>query len=128
VFERDMSGDEDSHATPAYGEMFYTPFVSSVIRLQRLAMNKWDLTFGSISYADIVESQFPADAFLRQDRRHAPALHRRRLGYDAELIADMIKLGKPVVGVVAPRRQIDLNRLAELASKGEKAERAIARA
>ena len=32
-------------ATPAYGEMFYTPYVSSVIRLQRLAArNKWDST------------------------------------------------------------------------------------
>jgi hypothetical protein len=46
-------------ATPAYGEMFYTPYVSSLIRLQRLvARNKLDLRFASISYADIVESRF----------------------------------------------------------------------
>ena len=44
-------------ATPAYGDMFYTPYVSSVIRLQRLlARDKHELIFAAISYADIVES------------------------------------------------------------------------
>ena len=40
----------------------------------------------------------------------------------------MIELDKPVVGVIYTKRQVDLQRLATLAAKGEKPERAIARA
>jgi hypothetical protein len=117
-------------ATPAYGETFYTPYVSSVIRLQRLAMrSKWDLTFASIAYADIVESRnFLLTHFYdKTDATHLLFID-ADMGYDAQLVPDMLKLAKPVVGVIAPRRQIDLNRLADLAGKGETAERAIARA
>jgi hypothetical protein len=116
-------------ATPAYGETFYTPYVSSVIRLQRLmARNKWDSTFASIAYADIVESRnFLLTHFYdKTDATHMLFID-ADMGYDPELIADMVALRKPIVGVIAPRRQIDLNRLAGLAAKGEKAESAIAR-
>jgi hypothetical protein len=116
-------------ATPAYGEMFYTPYVSSVIRLQKLmARNKWDSTFASIAYADIVECRnFLLTHFYdKTDATHLLFID-ADMGYDPKLVADMVGLRKPVVGVIAPRRQIDLNRLADLAAKGEKAESAIAR-
>ena len=116
-------------ATPAYGETFYTPYVSSVIRLQRLmARNKWDSTFASIAYADIVESRnfLLTHWYDKTDATHMLFVD-ADIGYDPKLIANMVGLRKPIVGVIAPRRQIDLNRLAELAAKGEKAESAIAR-
>ena len=116
-------------ATPAYGEMFYTPYVSSVIRLQRLmTRNKWDMTFASIAYADITESRnfLLTHWYDKTDATHLLFID-ADMGYDPKLVADMVGLRKPMVGVIAPRRQIDLNRLAALAAKGEKAERAIAR-
>jgi hypothetical protein len=50
------------------------------------------------------------------------------MGFEPQLITDMIALDKPVTGVIYTKRQIDLKRLAESAAKGEKPERAIARA
>lgn len=117
-------------ATPAYGEMFYAPYVSSLVRLQRLATrNKWDIRFASISYADIVESRnfLLTHWYDKSDATHLLFVD-SDMGYAPELIAAMVQLHKPVVGVVAPKREIDLNRLAGLAAKGEKAERAIAAA
>ena len=116
-------------ATPAYGEMFYTPYVRSIVRLQRQLMrNKWDTLFASIAYADIVESR----SFLlthwydKTDATHLLFID-ADMGYEPQLIVDMVQLRKPVVGVIYPKRQIDLNRLAELAAKGENTGRAIAR-
>ena len=117
-------------ATPAYGEMFYTPYVRSVIQLQRLlARQKWDILFASIAYADIVESRnfLLTHWYDKTDATHLLFID-ADMGYDPQLIIDMVGLGKPVVGVVSPKRQIDLQRLASLAAKGENAERAIARA
>lgn len=50
------------------------------------------------------------------------------MGFPAELVLDMVDFGRPVVGVVYPKRQIDLERVAELSAAGEPAKRAIARA
>lgn len=116
-------------ATPAHGEMFYTPYVSSVIRLQRAAArNRWETLFASIAYADIAESRnFLLTHFYdKTDATHLLFID-ADMGYEAQLVVDMINLRKPVVGIIAPRRQIDLNRVAELAAKGESANRAIAR-
>lgn len=39
-------------ATPAFGEVFYTPYVQSLFRLMRaFGRRKIDLTFASIAYA-----------------------------------------------------------------------------
>ncbi len=116
-------------ATPAYGDMFYTPYVSSVIRLQRLlARDKHELIFAAISYADIVESRnfLLTHWYDKTDASHLLFVD-ADMGYEPRLIADMIMLKKPLVGVVYPKRQVDLNRLAGLAAGGENAERAIAR-
>jgi hypothetical protein len=117
-------------ATPAYGEMFYTPYVSSMIRLQQLmAHNKWKSLFASISYADIVEARnyLLTHWYDRTDATHLLFID-ADMGYEPQLVVDMVGLRKPVVGAVYPKRQIDLNRLAELAAKGETSARAIARA
>jgi hypothetical protein len=117
-------------ATPAYGNMFYTPYVRSIIGLQRrLAQRKWDSLFMTISYADIVNSRnyLLTQWYDKTDATHLLFID-ADMGYPAKLIIEMIELGKPVVGVIAPKREIDLNRLAESVRKGENTERAIARA
>jgi hypothetical protein len=44
--------------TPAYGEIFYAPYVRSVIALSRLAHRKqWDFIFESLSYAEVSEAR-----------------------------------------------------------------------
>jgi hypothetical protein len=117
-------------ATPAYGEMFYTPYVSSLVRLQRLMMrHKWEMTFISISYADIVESRnfLLTHWYDKTDATHLLFID-ADMGYEAQLVADMVQLDRPVVGVVYPKRQINLERLAERAAEGQPFERARAQA
>jgi hypothetical protein len=118
-------------ATPAYGDMFYTPYVSSLIHLQQLmAHYKWSPPlFAAISSADIVESRnfLLTHWYDKTDATHLLFID-TDMGYEAKLIADMIGLKKPVVGVIYPKRQIDLNRLVELTAKGEQSTQAIARA
>ena len=72
-------------ATPAYGDMFYTPYVSSVIRLQRLlTRDKHELIFAAISYADIVESRnFLLTHWYDKTDATPYAVHRRRHGLRA---------------------------------------------
>lgn len=116
-------------ATPAHGEMFYAPYVRSIIGLQKLfSRHNWESSFATISYADIVESRnfLLTHFFDNTDATHLLFID-ADMGYDPKLIAEMVRLAKPVVGVIAPKRQIDLNRLAELAAKGEPPRRAIAR-
>jgi hypothetical protein len=117
-------------ATPAYGDIFYTPFVRSAIGLQKLfERKKWRSSFATISYADIVESRnyLLTRWYDKTDASHILFVD-ADMGYEPKLIADMVRLGEPVVGVIAPKRQIDLHRLAKLSARGEKPERAIARA
>lgn len=117
-------------ATPAYGEMFYTPYVRSIIQLQRtMGRRNWELTFISTSYADIVESRnfLLTHWYDKTDATHLLFID-ADMGYDAKLVEDMILLDKPVVGVVYPKRQIDLERLAKLATEGQPFERARAQA
>src|SRR5262245_41473116 len=92
-------------ATPAYGEMFYTPYVSSLVRLQRLmTRHKWEMTFISTSYADIVESRnfLLTHWYDKTDATHLLFID-ADMGYEAKLIVEMIEFGKPIVGVVYPK-------------------------
>ena len=45
-------------ATPAYGDVYYTPYVTSVMKLARV-MNKhrWDFSFITLAYSEIAESR-----------------------------------------------------------------------
>ena len=45
-------------ATPAYGEVFYAPYVHSVLALSKVAhRDKWEVTFETISYAEVSEAR-----------------------------------------------------------------------
>jgi hypothetical protein len=117
-------------ATPAYGEVFYAPYVHSVLALSKLAhRNKWDLTFESISYAEISEARnyLLTRFFDKTDATHLLFID-ADMGFPANLVPDMLGLAKSVVGVVAPKRQIDLKRVAELAKHEADTRRAIAKA
>jgi hypothetical protein len=117
-------------ATPAFGEVFYTPYVQSLFRLmQAFQRRKWQSTFASIAYADIAESRnfLLTRWFDKTDATHLLFID-ADMGFPAELVLDMVDFGRPVVGVVYPKRQIDLERVAELSAAGEPPKRAIARA
>jgi hypothetical protein len=116
--------------TPAYGEIFYTPYVQSLFRLVRtFERNKWSSTLATISYADIVESRnfLLTHWFDKTDSTHLLFID-ADMGFEPQLVLDMIELDKPVVGVIYPKRQIDLDRLTRMAAAGEPASRAINKA
>ncbi len=117
-------------ATPAFGELFYSSYVRSLFRLtQALGQRKWQSTFASVSYSDIVESRNYLLTYWydKTDSTHLLFLD-ADMGYPAQLILDMVDLNKPVVGVIYPKRQIDLERIAQLSASGNPSKRAIARA
>ncbi len=117
-------------ATPAYGEVFYAPYVHSVLALSKLAQrNKWDVTFESVSYAEISEARnyLLTRFFDKTDATHLLFID-ADMGFPAKLVPDMLSIAKPVVGVVAPKRQIDLKRVAELAKHEADTNRAVAKA
>jgi hypothetical protein len=117
-------------ATPAYGEVFYAPYVHSVLALSKLAQrNKWELSFETVSYAEISEARnyLLTRFFDKTDATHLLFID-ADMGFPAKLVPDMLGLGKPVVGVVAPKRQIDLKRVAELAKREADTNRAVAKA
>jgi hypothetical protein len=114
-------------ATPAYGDTFYTPYVRSLFLLMRaMEQRKWTPHFLAVSYADIAESR---NMLLTQWYDKIDASHLlfidADMGFEPKLISDMVEFNKPVVGVIYPKRQLDLDRLAKTAAKGETVDRAI---
>lgn len=115
-------------ATPAYGEVFYSVYVRSLFRLQHaLAERGWHPQLATVSFSDIVESRnaLLTHWFDRTDASHLLFID-ADMGYEPDLITAMVELDEPVVGVIAPQRKIDLDKLAELSAEGEPAQRAIA--
>jgi hypothetical protein len=116
-------------ATPAFGEMFYTPYVQTMYRLMRaFERRKWDSAFSSISYADIAESRnfLLTRWFDKSDATHLLFID-ADMGFPAQLVLDMVDSGKPIVGAVYPKRQINIEKIVGLAAAGENTSRAIAK-
>src|SRR5262245_29949665 len=117
-------------ATPAFGELFYTPYVQSVLRLQRaMHLRKWTMRHMAISYAYVNEARnsLLTHWYDKSDASHLLFID-ADMGFEPQLIFDMVELDKPVVGVIYTKRQINLGRLADSAAKGEKPDQSIARA
>ena len=117
-------------ATPAFGEMFYTPYVQSMLRLQRAALaRKWIIRHASVSYVYVSDSRnyLLTHWYDKSDSSHLLFVD-ADMGFEPQLIFDMVAFDKPVTGVIYTKRQVNLKKLAELAAKGETPERAIARA
>ena len=117
-------------STPAFGEMFYTPYVQSLLRLQSAAaLRKWTVTHATVSYAYITDARnYLLTRWYDKTDSSFLLFVDADMGFEPQLIFDMIALDKPVTGVIYTKRQVNLKRLAELAAKGETPERAIARA
>lgn len=115
-------------ATPAYGEMFFTPYVQSLYRLTRaFDERKWSSDFCSTSYSDIAESRniLLTYWYEKTDASHLLFID-ADMGFEPKLVLDMIDFNKPVVGVIYPKKKVDLVRLTQLTRAGEPASRAIA--
>jgi hypothetical protein len=128
--QEDFSVIKIAISTPAYGEMFYTAYVQSLFRLARtLEQRQWPSSFAAISYADIVESRnfLLTRWFDKTDASHVLFLD-ADMGFDPQLIVDMIAFDQPLTGVACPKRKIDLDRLVKLVNKGLPPEPALARA
>jgi hypothetical protein len=89
----------------------------------------WTLNFASIAYSDVAEARnfLLTHWFDKSDATHLLFVD-ADMGFEPELVLDMLSLKKPLVGAIYTRRQVDLARLAKLAAGGEPAQRAIARA
>src|ERR1700721_2589437 len=93
-------------ATPAYGEGFYTPYVSSMRSLTRGVQKRGnDFAFNAISYSEIAESRnfLLTHWYDKTDASHLLFVD-ADMGFPSALITDMLDLGKPLVGAVYPKR------------------------
>ena len=117
-------------ATPAYGETFFTPYVSSMFKLTRHCQNQgWDFAFNAISYSEISESRnFLLTRWFDKSNSSHILFVDADMGFPAELISEMIAIDQPVVGVVYPKRAIDIKKVAEFAHAGDDPSRAINKA
>ncbi|HZS64619.1 MAG TPA: hypothetical protein VFA53_09000, partial [Xanthobacteraceae bacterium] len=125
-----MAGIRIMVATPAFGDMFYSPYVQSLLRLQRALIQRRDtMHHMAISYASVGDARNALVTYFhdKSDATHILFVD-ADMGFETQLIFDMVELSKPVVGVIYTKRQIDLNRLVAAAAKGETPQRAIARA
>jgi hypothetical protein len=117
-------------ATPAHGEIFYSPYVQSLLRLQRaLFQRNWAMRHATVSYAYVGEARnfLLTRWFDKTDATHLLFVD-ADMGFEPQLILDMIAFDKPVIGVIYTKRQVDLQKLAALSAKGLPADRAVARA
>jgi hypothetical protein len=117
-------------ATPAYGEIFYAPYLHSVLALAKLAHKaKWDFIFESVSYAEVSEARnyLVTRFFDKTDATHLLFID-ADMGFPQRLVPDMVGIAKPVVGVIAPKRQMDFKRLADLARSESDLDRAVSKA
>ena len=115
-------------ATPAHGEMFYAPCVQSLFKLAvELERRKWSSNLAMISYADIAEGRnvLLTHWFDKTDASHLLFVD-ADMGFEPQLIFDMVDFDKPVVGAVYPKRQIDLDRFAKAIAAGKSVEKAEA--
>lgn len=117
-------------ATPAYGEVFYTPYVSSMLSLTRALQKRGiDFAFNAISYSEIAESRnfLLTHWYDKTDASHLLFVD-ADMGFPAALITEMIDLDRPLVGAVYPKRALDVKKVAQIAAEEKDAGRAVAKA
>jgi hypothetical protein len=94
-----------------------------------LNRDKWEFSFATVSYSEIAESRnyLLTYWFDKTDASHILFID-TDMGFEAQLIVDMLALNKPIVGVIYPKRSINFNRVAEFAARGEPTNRAVGKA
>jgi hypothetical protein len=108
-------------ATPAYGQVFYSPYVQSILTLIPVMQRRgWILEFKWVSHGEISEARnYLLTVWLdKTDASHILFID-NDMGFEPQLIVDMIEFAKPVVGAAYPYRRVNLHQVAKLgASEG----------
>ncbi len=115
-------------AIPAYGGTFYTPCVRSLFKLAvQFERRKWSSNLATFSHADIAECRnvLLTHWFDKTDAPHLLFLD-TDMGFEPQLIFDMVDFDKPLVGAIYPKRKIDLDRFAKAIAAGKSVEKAEA--
>lgn len=115
-------------ATPAYKGEYSSAYVRSLYSLLTAAPSMGlSFSFSEVDYSDIVTSRnYLVSNFFynKKDCSHLLFLD-ADMGFPHRLISEMVALGEPLVGVVYPKRSINLARLHSLS--GQPFARAYAR-
>lgn len=105
-------------AVPNYGSQMRSNFVHSLYPLLNGPLaGRCDFAFSEIDHADIaVARNYLISHFYynKTDCTHLLMVD-TDMGFGADLLVDMLALDRPVVGVLYPRRTIDLRRLHRMA-------------
>lgn len=107
-------------AIPSYGSKYSGAFVRSFYAILTMAPKEGvKFSFSEIDYPDIVTARnylISNFYYNKTDCTHILFVD-DDMGFDHRLIFDMLKLNKDVVGVIAPRRKLDLETLHHLSSE-----------
>lgn len=107
-------------AIPAYGSLYASVFVRSFYSLLTSSARQGiSYSFSEIDYADIVTARnhlLSNFYFNKSDCEYILFID-TDMGFPPALVSEMIGIGEDVVGVIAPRRSLDLVRLHSLASE-----------
>ncbi|QOZ52236.1 hypothetical protein XH90_13285 [Bradyrhizobium sp. CCBAU 53338] len=115
-------------AVPAYGESFYTPCVQTLFKLGiELERRHIRSILAAVSYADVAEGRnaLLTHWFDKTDASHLLFVD-ADMGFEPQLIFDMLEFDKPIVGAIYPKRQIDLDRFAKAVNAGQSMDKASA--
>jgi hypothetical protein len=98
-------------ATPAYGSSYAGIYVETFYNLMSSgSKNNCTFSFSAIDYADIVVARnylISNFYYNLKDCSHILFID-DDMGFDASLVYQMLRLKKDIVGVVAPKRSINL--------------------
>jgi len=100
-------------ALPVYGSQFRSTFVRSMFPLMLDGKRQAGFSFSEIDYSDIAVSRnylISNFFFNKKDCSHILMVD-CDMGFPAELVGAMLAFDKPVVGVIYPKRQVDLRKL-----------------
>ena len=102
-------------ATPAYSSSFSAEYVSTLYRLLTKKDVKLNLSYSlsHVDYADIVESRnyLISNFYFNKTDCDYILFMDADMGFGGRLIERMVETGGDVVGVIAPKRSISLDRL-----------------
>ena len=115
-------------ATPSYGSSYSGNYVRSLYSLLTASSHSGvEFSFSDVDFADIAVSRnyLVSNFFYNKKDCDYILMIDDDMGFNGNLIYKMIELDKEVVGVIAPRRKIDLQKLHSLS--GVEFEKAFAK-
>jgi hypothetical protein len=117
IANRESSSIKINLATPAYQSTYSSSYVRSLYSLLTQAQRSGlRFSFSEIDYSDIVVSRnylISNFYFNKKDCDYILFLD-SDMGFPSKLITEMVSLKEDVVGVIYPKRSIDLNKLHSL--------------